>query len=102
MLWMGWAEPLPLAGLDPAFAHCLRPGHSNGVPSAEPPRAKFHVFTFIHPQGTKSPLVEFRHWAEGVWRGASYVKQALFCESGGVASQICQGNHKPSARCRPD
>jgi len=33
---------------------------------------------------------------KGVWRGAS------FCESGGVASQICQGNHKPSARCRPD
>jgi len=54
---------------DPAFAHCLRPGHSNGVPSAEPPRAKFHVFTFIHPQGTKSPLVEFRHWAVGRMAG---------------------------------
>ena len=31
------------------------------LPTLEPPRAKFHVF--IHPQGTKSPLVEFRRRA---------------------------------------
>jgi hypothetical protein len=47
---MGWAEPLPLAGRAPGnFTH--------GVPSVEPPSAKFHVFNFMHPDGTKARLL---------------------------------------------
>ena len=49
-----------------------------GVPSVEPPRAKFHVFTFIHPQGTKLPLVEFRRWAVGRMAGCIMLSRHYF------------------------
>src|SRR5258708_4258322 len=40
-------------------AHGLRSGTFDlrGVPTVEPPRAKFQVFNFIHPDGTKARLL---------------------------------------------
>jgi hypothetical protein len=49
-----------------------------GVPSVEPSRAKLHVFTFIHPQGTKLPLVEFRRWAVGRMVGCIMLSRHYF------------------------
>jgi len=56
---------------------------------------------YISP-GTKSLHAAFSALGGRAYRGEHRVKQALFRESGGVASQVCQGNHKPSACCRPD
>ena len=49
-----------------------------GPDTAEPTRAKFHVFTFIYPRGTKSPLVEFRHWPVGRMAGCIMLSRHYF------------------------
>jgi hypothetical protein len=87
VLWMGWAEPLPLAGLIRHSRIVYGPEPSlDGVPSAEPPRAKFRVFTFIHPQGTKTLLVEFRRWAVGRMKGCIMLSRHYFASQ--VASLL--------------
>jgi hypothetical protein len=72
----------------------LRPGPSlHVVPSVEQRRAKFHVFTFIHPDGTKARLLrDVFGWA--IW-GTSVIGREYFVRQAATLLMFAKATTNP-------